>query len=360
MIVYTVIMAGGRGTRLWPLSRLSLPKQFLPLVGGSQTLLQSATGRARLLTPPDRILVVTDSIYTSLVHEQIPDLPPANIIGEPRGRGTAACIGLAAVHIAMRHPDAIMIVLASDHVIAADEIFTDTFLAASEAVGGTPCLATIGIAPRRPETGFGYIHLGSELSQVNGHPIYEVAAFVEKPDYDRACSFLKDGNYLWNSGMFVWQVTTILSAFERYMPDLYRGLCRIGDVLGTPNEREGISDTYDTLKPITIDYGVMEVAENVVAFRGEFRWSDVGNWMALKDVVEADSDGNIVIGDMLNLDSTGCIIHTPSGKLVAMIGLKDTIIIDTDDVLLVCPIDRAQEVKKVVERLQDEGKEAYL
>lgn len=360
MTIYTVIMAGGRGTRLWPLSRSSFPKQFLPLIGGSQTLLQSAACRARLVTSPDRILVVTDSIYTSLVHEQIPDLPPTNIIGEPGGRGTAACIGLAAIHIAMRHPDAIMIVLASDHVIADDEIFTDTFLAAAEAVSGTPYLATIGLVPRRPETGFGYIHLGSGLFQVNGHPIYQVAAFVEKPDYDRALFFVNDGNYLWNSGMFVWQVTTILSAFERYMPDLYHGLYRIGESLGTPDETGVITGVYNTLKSITIDYGMMEVAENVVTLRGEFRWSDVGNWMALRDVVDADSDENIVIGDLLNLDSTGCIIRTPSGKLIATIGLKDTIIIDTDNALLVCPIDRAQEVKKIVERLQDEGKETYL
>ena len=350
-------MAGGSGTRLWPYSREARPKQFLGFLS-ERTMLQEAYQRIAPLIPNDKIFVVTNGSYTDGVRRQIPQLPAANVIGELEGHGTAPCIGLSALYLRRLNPEGVMAVLTADHYIEkADELRRALRAAAQVAEEGH--LVTLGIQPNRPATGYGYIERGEKLAQVNGHDVYRVRKFTEKPDPATAQAFLESGRYYWNSGMFIWKVSTILREFERLMPQLYAQLMEIDAALGTAEERAVLERVWPLVENETIDYGIMEQAEDVAVIPVDIGWSDVGSWATLFELLPADGEGNVIMGQHIGLDTRGCLIHG-SRRLVATIGLEDMIVVDTEDALLVCPKERAQEVRDLVEKLKESGGEEYL
>ena len=356
--MYALIMAGGSGTRLWPRSRGSCPKQLLGLLS-ERTMLQEACQRITPLVPDDKIFVVTNETYTDVVRQQIPQVPAANVIGELEGHGTAPCIGLSALYLRQLDPEAVMAVLTADHYIEkADELRRALGAAAQVTEEGR--LVTLGIEPDRPATGYGYIHRSEKLAQVSGLDVYRVQEFTEKPDLATAQAFVESGRYYWNSGMFIWKVATILREFEKLMPQFYAQLMEIDAALGTAEERAVLERVWPQVENETIDYGIMERAEDVAVIPVDIGWSDVGDWTALSGLLPADGKGNVVVvGQHVGLDTKGCLIHG-SRRLVTTIGLEGMIIIDTEDALLVCPRERAQDVKKLVDMLKEMGRDEYL
>ncbi len=361
-------MAGGIGTRLWPRSRRTNPKQLQNLLfdlgeGVARTMLQEACHRIAPLIPNDRILVIANEAYTDVVRQQIPQVPAANVVGELEGHGTAPAIGLSALYLRRLDPEAVMAVLTADHYIEkADELRRALGAAAQVAEAGR--LVTLGIQPDRPATGYGYIHRSEKLAEISGFDVYRVEEFTEKPDLATAQAFLESGRYYWNSGMFIWKVSTIMREFERLMPQLYAQLMEIDAALGTAEERAVLERVWPQVENETIDYGVMERAEDVAVIPVDIGWSDVGDWTALSEILPADSEGNVIarssaVGQHVGLDTKGCLIHA-SRRLVATIGLEDMIVVDTDDALLVCPKERAQEVRDLVRKLKESGREEYL
>ena len=344
MNIYALIMAGGIGTRLWPHSQVRRPKQFLRLTG-ELTMLQEAQRRLQPLIGPDRVLVATNQEYRKLAEEQLPDVPAHNILGEPEGKGTAAAIGLAAVHLRRRDPDAMMVVVTADHVIQRPDIFRQALCAAA-AVAERDWLVTLGIQPAYPETGYGYIQRGAALEAAHNFEIYEVARFAEKPDRTTAEDFVRSGDYAWNSGMFVWKVERILAEIERLMPDLYTGLTAIEGSLGSANAPEVLARVWPRLANQTIDYGIMEQARHVAVVPVEIGWNDIGSWAALYDVLDHDDDANAVVGQHVSIDTRNSLIFSPD-RIIATIGVEDLVVVDTDEVVLICPRSRAQEVKQL-------------
>jgi mannose-1-phosphate guanylyltransferase len=355
--LYALIMAGGSGTRLWPCSREACPKQLLGLLS-ERTMLQEAYQRITPLVPDDKIFVVTNETYIDIVRQQIPQLPSGNIIGEPEGHGTAPCIGLCALYLRRLDPEAVMVVLTADHYIAKAEELRRALEAAAQ-VAKEGHLVTLGIEPDRPATGYGYIERGEKLAEISSHDVYRVQKFTEKPDLATAQVFLESGRYYWNSGMFIWKASTILREFEKLMPQLYAQLMEIDAALGTAEERAVLERVWPQVKNETIDYGIMERAEDVVVIPVDIGWSDVGDWAALFELLPANGEGNVVVGQHIGLDTTGCLIHS-SSRLVTTIGLEDMIVVDTADALLVCPRERAQDVKKLVDMLKRMGRDGYL
>ena len=347
-MLYALIMAGGSGTRLWPRSRGSRPKQLLSLLS-ERTMLQEACQRIAPLVPDDKIFVVTSEVYTDVVRRQIPQVPTANIIGEPEGHGTAPCIGLSALYLRRLDREAVMAVLTADHYIEkADEL--RRALAAAAQVAEEGHLVTLGIEPDRPATGYGYIERAEKLAQVGRHEVYRVEKFTEKPDPATAKAFVESGRYYWNSGMFIWKVSVILREFQKLMPQLYSQLMEIDAALGTAEERAVLERIWPQVENETIDYGIMERAEDVAVIPVDIGWSDVGSWATLYELLPADEEGNVVIGQHIGLDTRDCLIHG-SRRLVATIGLENMIVVDTEDALLICPKERAQEVRDLVEKL---------
>jgi mannose-1-phosphate guanylyltransferase len=321
-------------------------------------MLQEAWERVTPFVPSDKIFVATSEAYIDVVRQQIPQMPAANIIGELEGHGTAPCIGLSALHLRRLDPEAVMAVLTADHYIEkADGL--QRALGAAAQVAEEGHLVTLGIQPNRPATGYGYIERGEKLGQVSGHEVYRVEKFTEKPDLATAQAFIESGRYYWNSGMFIWKVSTILREFERLMPQLYAQLMEIDAALGTAEERAVLERVWAKVENETIDYGIMERAEDVAVIPVDIGWSDVGSWAMLFELLPTDAEGNVVVGQHVGLDTTGCVIHG-SRRLVTTIGLEGMIIIDTEDALLVCPRERAQEVRDLVEKLKESGREEYL
>jgi mannose-1-phosphate guanylyltransferase len=350
-------MAGGSGTRLWPRSRAAYPKQLLGLLS-ERTMLQEACRRIMPLVSKDKIFVVTSDAYTDVVRRQIPQVPAANVIGELEGHGTAPAIGLSALYLRRLNPEAVMAVLTADHYIEkADEL--RRALAAAAQVAEEGRLVTLGIKPDHPATGYGYIHRSEKLGEVSGLEVYQVEKFTEKPDLAVAQAFLESGRYYWNSGMFIWRVPTIMREFERLMPQFYGQLMEIDATLGTAEERAVLERVWPQVENETIDYGIMERAEDVVIIPVDIGWSDVGDWAALSELLPADGEGNVAVGQHVGLDTKGCLIHA-SRRLVTTIGLEDMIVVDTEDALLVCPKERAQEVRDLVRKLRESGREEYL
>ncbi len=357
--LYPVILAGGIGSRLWPRSRRRTPKQFLDLAGTGRTMLQEAYDRMTPLVPPDRIYVVTGREYIPIVTGQLPDLPSANIIGEPVARGSAAAIGLAAIHLQARDPDAVMAVLTADHLITKAETLRRILVGAAE-LAQQGKLITLGIQPTFPETGYGYIEMGEELGYFNAMPARRVRSFREKPDRPTAEAFLRNGNYAWNSGMFVWRVDTILAALATYMPALHAALQALAPALHTQAEAAAFERHWFPLDGnVTIDYGVMERATDVAVFPADLGWSDIGSWAALLEVLPKDGHGNVVQARHLHLDSRNVLVFSRD-RLIATIGLQDMVVVDTGDVILIVPVDRAQDVKKLWDTLRAAGLEHYL
>ena len=355
--MYALIMAGGSGTRLWPRSRGSGPKQLLGLLS-ERTMLQEACRRIAPLVPDDYIFVVTGEAYTDVVRQQIPQVPAANVIGELEGHGTAPCIGLSALYLRRLDPGAVMAVLTADHYIEkADELRRVLGTAAQVVEEGR--LVTLGIKPNRPAMGYGYIERAEKLGHVNGHDVYRVEKFTEKPDLTTAQAFVESGRYYWNSGMFIWKVSTILREFEKLMPRFYAQLMDIDAALGTTEERAVLERVWPQVENETIDYGIMEHADDVAVIPADIGWSDVGDWTALSELLSTDEEGNVVVGQHVGLDTTDCLIHG-SRRLVTTIGLEGMIVVDTEDALLVCPKERAQEVRDLVKKLRESGREEYL
>jgi len=356
--LYAVIMAGGSGTRLWPRSRKKKPKQLLDIVS-SKTMIQETVDRLGGLVDEDRIVVVVGEAHSKEINQQLAQIPTENILVEPQGKNTAPCIGLAAVHIRARDKDAVMIVLPSDHLIKNANRFRKIVrVAAAVAIEGKS-LVTIGIEPTFPETGYGYVQIGKKVDSVNGENVYKVVAFKEKPTAAVAKRFLKSGNYMWNSGMFVWRADTILNCIKAHLPKMHKGLMKIEASLGKENETKALEKAYDEFEAESIDCGVMEKAKEVMLVKGDFGWNDIGSWAAMEQLWPKDKDGNFLDADVVSIESSGNIIHSTK-KLVAVIGLQDIVIIETEDALLVCAKDRAPDVRRAVDELKERGLEDYL
>ncbi|MDD5475644.1 MAG: mannose-1-phosphate guanylyltransferase [Syntrophales bacterium] len=356
--MHAVIMAGGKGTRFWPAGREKKPKQLLKMAG-ERTLLQQAVDRILPLVPRENILVVTGEAHGRDTLSQLPELPAGNIIMEPMGRNTAPCIGLASMAIGIKDPEAVMIVLPADHVVEDDEAFRDTLRLAALAAEDEPCLVTIGIPPRSPETGFGYIERGEPASAKSRNDVFRVLSFREKPDLETARSFLEKGTFFWNSGIFVWKVSSIMKSIRKYLPDLYEELLSLECSLGTPEEAGAIRAAYERILPISIDYGVMEKARDVLVVKGDFGWNDLGSWDALADLLPKDDAGNILRGPVLAVDTQNSLVLS-GGKVIALVGVDDLAVVETEDAILVLKRGRSQDVKKVVDRLERENKKEYL
>jgi mannose-1-phosphate guanylyltransferase len=358
---YAVIMAGGGGTRLWPLSRRARPKQMLQLFG-DRTLFQIAVDRLEGLFPPERILVVTVEEQSEGLQSQCPDIPVENFLLEPMPRGTASVVGLAAVVLSARDPKATMAILTADHFIRDEALFRRLLRSAMEA-SLDDYLVTLGITPTYPATGYGYINMGERLGNYGEMVVFEVKRFVEKPDLDRAEEMVKADDHAWNSGMFVWRCERILDEFERQMPELSRGLKQISRSIGTPEEEGQIQEVWRNLESQTIDYGIMEGAKKVAVIPAEgLGWSDVGSWDSLYDLLPTNEDGNIVMkGDHLNIQSHENLIYVErEDRLVVTIGVQDLVVVDTGDVLLICDKIQAQKVRNAVRRIEETEKEVYL
>lgn len=354
---YALIMAGGGGTRLWPLSRRSRPKQALRLTD-ERTMFEHAVDRIASLFQPDEIYVVTGMEHVEQLMLQAPELPAENFIVEPMGRGTAPAIGLGAVHMKRRDADAVMAVLTADHFIRNVETFQQA-LAAAARVAEKDHLVTLGIAPSFPSTGFGYIQQGEQLDVVDDFPVFRAKRFTEKPSPETAFLMVESGGYSWNSGMFIWRVERILEEFARQMPDFYGQLIQIESVLDTPAYEPTLRRIWPEVEPQTIDYGIMEGAEDVAVIPVDIGWSDVGNWSSMRQILPRDREDNVTVGEHLGLETHNTIIF--GGKrLIATIGLEDMIIVDTEDAVLVCPLAREQDVRQLVRRLQEMGRKDLL
>jgi mannose-1-phosphate guanylyltransferase len=354
-----VILAGGSGTRLWPRSRQALPKQYLDLTGQG-TMVQETFARLTPLVPPERILLITNQAYVDLARQQLPDLPPEHIVGEPIMRGTAAAVGLGAVLTQHLRPDAIMASVHADHLILKPDRLRAALAAAAE-VAERGSLVTLGIQPTFAHTGLGYVEQGETLPAAGGHPVYRVVRFVEKPDQATAERFLAGGRHSWNSGLFAWRVDRIMAEFEQHMPELHAGLAEIGRALGTPDGDETLQRVFPTLPHQTIDYGIMEPAEDIAVLPVDIGWTDIGSWGTLLEVLDGDEAGNVVRGPapVFTQDTSNTLIYT-AGRLVAAIGLENLVIVDSGDALLICPKERAEDVRLAVEWLKQTGREAYL
>ncbi len=358
---YAVIMAGGGGTRLWPLSRNSRPKQMLRL-GTDRTLFQIAIDRLQGLFPPERILVVTVVEQATELQRQAPQIPVENYLIEPLPRGTASVVGLAAVALGQRDPDAVMAVLTADHVIRNVDTF-QALLKTAHAVTQQGYLVTLGIQPTYAATGYGYIQMGSRLVDVPDRPAYKAVRFKEKPDLENAQAMIAQGDHVWNSGMFIWQVSRIRDEFKRLMPELFSTLTQIEKSWNSPERSKVIQTVWPTIQPETIDYGIMERAERIAVLPAvDLGWNDIGSWDALFEVLQADENGNIIVNSDVNQlgTSQSLILSDKKERLIIAIGVHDLIIVDTGDVLLVCNRADAQKVRDIVRYLKDTGKNRYL
>lgn len=359
---YAVIMAGGGGTRLWPVSRKERPKQLLPLLG-QETLFQSTVARLRNLFPPERILVVTVEEQAREMKKQSPEIPDANYLIEPAPRGTASVVGLAAAVLQKRDPNALMAVLPSDHFIRNVDLFHYLLKAAFD-VAENGYLVTLGITPTAPSTAYGYIQQGKPVEGDYKYPVYQVVRFKEKPDEQTAQQLLRAGDHSWNSGMFIWRADAILKEIKRQMPELDAALSNISSAWGTGRQSAVLNEAWRGLKNETIDYGVMEHAEKVAVLpAGGLGWSDVGMWSSLFEVLLPDMNGNVsTIGNLhLAYETHNTLVYGGNGeRLIVTIGVDDMVVVDAGDILLVCKTDQSQKVKDVVEHLKKHRQEKYL
>lgn len=352
--MFATIMAGGSGTRFWPLSTINKPKQLLNLTEHG-TLIQQIVSRILPLISEQNIFIVTNALQQEELRRQVSDvsaIPNRNIIVEPVGRNTLPCIGLAALYIKDRNQDqsSIMVVLPSDHFIRDERKFLQLISYAQEVVQERDCLVTFGIKPNGPETGYGYISLKDKVFSINGTDVFKAGQFTEKPDKQTAVEFVESGKYLWNSGIFVWRTSTLLNLIEKLAPDISNALSQIETAIGTPREQEAIQETYSQMRSISVDYAIMENADNVLVIPAGIGWSDLGSWAAMDEVWEKKSNGNVCRGQHIGIDTKNCVIH--SDKLVATIGIKDMVIVETEKALLICPKSRAQEVKAIVGKIK--------
>lgn len=356
--MFGLIMAGGSGTRFWPKSRSKHPKQLLRIFN-ERSMIQNTVDRLNSLIPDSRLFIVSTEAQADQIKKQLPLLDEENLIIEPRGKNTAPCIGLAALFMERIDPEDIMVVLPADHLIENNQTFIQTLKVAAKVAAETECLVTIGIQPNYPATGYGYIQFNQQIKDMDGISVLKVKTFAEKPNLDTAQRFLESGEFLWNSGIFVWKIKTILREIEEYLPHLYQGLLEVRKHLGTEKQAETIKRVYRQIKSISIDYGVMEYAKDVVVLKGNFGWNDLGSWDEVYKLLPKDANGNVLIGNHIIKNGKGCLIDSHD-KFVAVLGLNDVIVINTDDAILICNRHQAQDVKEIVEIAKRKKLSQYL
>lgn len=358
---FCIIMAGGVGARFWPMSRKDHPKQFIDILGTGETLIQATFNRFLKVCPPENIYIVTNESYRQLVLKQLPMITEAQVLCEPSRRNTAPCIAYANYTILQRNPDANVVVAPSDHIILKEDVFTEVILAALKATAEHDWLLTLGIQPNRPDTGYGYIQFEEKEACESDSRVRKVKTFTEKPQLEMAKQFLASGDFLWNSGIFIWKLKTIMQSFAKHLPDVDQ-LFRAGiGKYATPEEPQFIEQTYSMCKNISIDYGVMEKADNVYVLSSDFGWSDLGTWGSLYDIRQKDNDANAVVGqNVMMYDSKNCIVNMPKDKLVVLQGLDGYIVVEDEGTLLVCRKEDEQQIRQFVNDVMIEKGEKYV
>jgi mannose-1-phosphate guanylyltransferase len=357
--MFSVIMAGGVGQRFWPRSRRKHPKQLLDLTGQG-SMIKLTVDRLKNLSAPEEILIITNRAQRRAIEKEVAGRVPAeNIIGEPEGRNTAPAIGLGAVLLERRRPNSTMLVLPADHIIEPLDKFEIAIRTAASYVTETDVLLTFGIRPSRPDTGYGYIHAGEEVHSEGGLKIFRTRAFLEKPDAETANRFLREGTYFWNSGMFLWRTGSIITEIRKYMPELYRLLSNIERSLADDDLDSILASSYSEAPSVSIDYGIMEKAENVAVLEADFQWNDVGSWEYIRDIRPPDSEGNAVVGEHVLVDSRDNTVFSPD-RLIGMVGVENLVVIDGGDSILICRRDRVQDVRKVVQQLKRQKMESLF
>jgi mannose-1-phosphate guanylyltransferase len=363
---YVMILCGGGGTRLWPRSRKRTPKQFIHFFF-EKTLYQQAIARAKLVVPTKRIMIITNHDYVDDVHKESPEIPRENIIAEPQKRNTALAMGVAAAYVYKRDPQAVVVNFASDHIVEDLSQATKTVLISARIAFEEKVLISVGITPTFAHTGYGYIKAGKELKKLGGLPVYQVTEFKEKPDLATAQRFVESGKYFWNANWYTWSAEAILAAFKQHAPDLYQNIDRIYRSIGTSQEKSVIEKEYEAAQEEAIDTAISEKARNLVVVPGNFGWNDIGSWNVVWDLAKKDENRNVVIQsskagkkrEILIHDSHDCLVHYQD-QLIALVGVENLVVIDTNDAILVCRKDRAQEVKKIVDQLKERRETEYL
>lgn len=356
--MFAVIMAGGVGTRFWPRSRKEKPKQFLSILD-SKTMIQSTVKRLSPLIKKEKIFYILNPQQKPQLIEQIPDVPEENIILEPCGKNTAPCIGLVALHLKQINPEATMVVLPSDHIVTDKKTFHKVLNIGKNIVEETNGLVTIGITPDRPATGFGYIQQSEKVSEFNGISVFRVKTFAEKPNKETAQLFLKSGDFVWNSGMFLWKVSTILEEIKIHIPELFVGLEKLEKHIGKSNYQQHLNKFYKQIRSVSIDYGVMEHAQNVYVIRCNIGWNDIGSWEEIYKLTPKDKNGNVIVGNGLAINCKNCFIYSDN-DLVTLTGMEDTIAVKSENAVLFCHRDKTQDVKEIVEYLKRKNMNNYL
>lgn len=353
-----VIMAGGKGERFWPMSRTNMPKQFLALTSSPLTMIQLTVKRICPLVDVDDIYIVTNKKYKELMYQQLPEIKKENILFEPMGKNTAPCIGLATAVIKKRYDDANVIVLAADHVVKSETIYLSNIELALK-YSNMNNIVTLGIVPEHIETGYGYIKIGNRVNDLD--IIYEVDKFVEKPNYDTAKEYCSSGNYLWNSGMFIWKNSVMMDSFKKYMPELYTSIENISNVVDTENYDDVLIEEYNKLQAESIDYGIMEKTDNIYVIPGNFGWDDVGSWLSVERLKKVDENNNILDGHITDyISKNNIVINKCNDKIIAMVGIENTVIINTEDVTLIMNKENSQDLKKMLQQLKNSDDEKYL
>ena len=356
---YAIIMAGGIGSRFWPISRTSHPKQFLDILGTGKTLIQNTYDRFLKVCPKENIYVVTNENYADLVKKQLPDIGNGQILTEPVMRNTAPCIAYGCFKIESINPHASIVVAPSDHLILNEAAFINAIEKSLKIASKNNCLITLGIKPSRPDTGYGYIQFTDQILDEDFH---KVKTFTEKPTLEIAKTFLQSGDFLWNAGIFVWSAKAILNAFNRYLPEMHEIFADARPVYNSANEKGHVHKAYQQCTNISIDYGIMEKADNVYVLPSEFGWSDLGTWASIYQLAEKDYVGNAVIPSekVIMYDSSNCMVNVPADKLVVLQGLHDFIVVESNNTLLICPRDQEQNVKQVVADVKNKFGAKYI
>jgi mannose-1-phosphate guanylyltransferase len=358
---YCVIMAGGVGSRFWPLSKMNKPKQFLDILGTGRTLLQMTFDRFIKICPAENIYIVTSTNYKQIIKEQLPELSDEQILLEPARRNTAPCIAYANYKIFKKNPNANIVTTPSDHLILKENEFTKVIHEGLKFVSNKDAMLTLGIKPGKPETGYGYIQVNGNKNHIENKNIFKVKTFTEKPDKKLAKIFFDSGEFFWNAGIFIWSLKTIMNAFETHLPEI-DSLFKEGiDVYNTKDEASFIKNTYNDCRNISIDYGIMEKADNVYVYGSNFGWADLGTWGSLHDNISKDENNNSIIGEnIFSYNTENCIVNMPEEKLVVLQGLKNYIVVESDGVLLICKKEDEQEIKQYVNDVKLKLGDKYL
>lgn len=358
---YVVIMAGGVGVRFWPVSRADRPKQFIDILGNGQSLIQQTFERFADFCPAENVYIVTNQIYRDLVKEQLPQISDDQILCEPYRKNTAPCIAYANYKIYTKNPNATVVVAPSDHVVLKPDVFLSVMEQAAQAASENAWLLTLGIRPSYPNTGYGYIQYDDACTYDKNAQIKKVKLFTEKPEYEMAKSFIESGDFLWNAGIFIWSLPAIMTAFKAYLPEVDDLFATYANTLNTPKEAEGVEKMYVGCRSISIDYGIMEKAKNVYVLAADFGWSDVGTWNSLYEVQPKNTEGNAIVGNnVMAYQSRGCVVHVPKEKLVVLQGLEDYIVVENNEMLLVCKRTEEQQIRQFVNDVAAQKGDKYV